>query len=65
MIDVCLKQLGETERAIKVTEGIKDATGKEKSVWLPKSQIEIENNSDGTITVTMPDWLYEKSEFMA
>lgn len=31
--------------------------GKEIWVWLPKSQIEVEENKDGTCTVTMPEWL--------
>ena len=32
--------------------------GKEIWIWLPKSQIEVEKDSDGkTCTVTMPEWL--------
>ena len=44
----------ETEKAWGVSTGDKDKeTGKDKIVWLPKSQCE--NNNDGTFT--MHEWL--------
>lgn len=31
-------------------------TGDEE-IWLPKSQVEIERQGDGLVTVTLPEWL--------
>lgn len=31
--------------------------GEQDSVWLPKSQCEVEEESDGSVTVTLPEWL--------
>lgn len=64
LIDIALIKVGETDRAIKVTDGIKDALGERKEVWLPKSQIEIEKQHDGTIIVTMPEWLAKDKELV-
>ncbi len=61
-MEVNLNFHGETDKAIKVSEGVKDSEGKLKFIWLPKSQIEYEERKDGTVDVTLPDWLYEKSE---
>lgn len=42
----------ETERAILVTDGdLSDA------VWLPKSQVEVEEARDGLVDITLPEWL--------
>lgn len=57
LVDICLKLVGETDKAIKVTEDIKNDFGERKEYWLPKSQVEVENNKDGTVIVTMPVWL--------
>lgn len=40
-------------------EFIEDRDGNdcEKLIWLPLSQIEVEENRDGTCTVQMPEWL--------
>lgn len=50
LIDIEVSMKAETEKAIAVTED------GESVVWLPKSQIEIEEHAD-TITVTLPEWL--------
>ncbi len=31
--------------------------GLDDPVWVPKSQVELEEEGDGTVTVTMPEWL--------
>lgn len=54
VVDVALRKLGETDRALKVTEG--EAAD---AVWLPKSQVE--ENDDGTFT--MPAWLASEKGF--
>ena len=41
----------ETEEAWLIDFGENDPT------WLPKSQCEIEEENDGTVTVTLPEWL--------
>jgi hypothetical protein len=41
----------ETDKAICVSE---DGT---KEFWLPKSQIEFEHKTDGSVDVTLPIWL--------
>lgn len=55
LIEVACKIVRRTDKAVGVTDGTidMDLDGKDKIVWLPKSQIEI--NDDGTIT--MPEWL--------
>lgn len=51
--DVELHWHFETERAIAVSEnGIADA-----KFFLPKSQIEFEQRDDGSVVVSMPEWL--------
>lgn len=50
IIDLTVVLVHETDKAVLVDHG-----GKEK-VWLPKSMIEIEKNSDGkTHTVSLPE----------
>jgi hypothetical protein len=39
-----------TDKAILVDDG-------KVSVWLPLSQVEVEEYRDGTYTVTLPEWL--------
>jgi hypothetical protein len=53
LIDLAMKQVGETEKAWRLTDGVK--TG-----WVPKSQVE--QNGDGTWT--MPEWLAQEKEFI-
>jgi len=57
LIDINCKKLAETAKAIRVDDGTKQA-------WLPLSQIEVENESNGTITVTMPLWLAKEKGFV-
>lgn len=54
LVDVAAVRMAETDSAILVSE-----TGeRENAVWLPKSQIEVENAGHANfVTVTMPDWL--------
>lgn len=55
LVDVELMLMGETAQAIRVEDA------DENTVWLPKSQIEIERRpNDRVITVTMPQWLAEE-----
>jgi hypothetical protein len=55
----------ETEKAILVSDGTRDAEGKEKRFWLPLSQIEREkNHKDGTEIITMPEWLAIEKELV-
>ena len=54
LIDVACCQHAETDRAILVSE----TADKKDARWLPKSQIEIENDGHNNfITVIMPEWL--------
>ena len=54
LVDVAVQIFVRTERAVLVS----DTGEKEDGVWLPLSQIEIEEKSDGTSSiVTMPEWL--------
>lgn len=54
LIDVAVVRHAETEKAILVSE----TAHKEDAVWLPKSQIEIENDGHKNfVTVTLPEWL--------
>lgn len=50
LIEVCGEIRAQTEKAIKLFDGTREA-------WLPISQIEVEKNADGTVTVTLPEWL--------
>jgi len=54
IIDIDVEVTARTEKAVLVHIGIK-----EKAVWLPLSQVEIEPNGafDGIETVTLPEWL--------
>lgn len=58
LFDATFILLGETEKAIKVTEdGVTDH-------WLPKSQIEWEESQPaGSVSVTMPLWLAQEKKF--
>ena len=53
VIDITVQVLHEAENAVRVTDGTPG-----KSVWLPKSQIEIEKADTGNLHVlTLPEWL--------
>ena len=54
LIDVRVFVHAETVKAVLVSED----GDHENSVWLPKSQVEIENDLHGrTATITLPEWL--------
>jgi hypothetical protein len=55
--DLIVEKRGESEKAILVSDGTREA-------WLPKSQVEIEENRDGTLTLTAPVWLLEEKELV-
>lgn len=57
IIDLALIRKAETSAAILVSDGT-------RSAWLPKSQIEIEDQPDGSIIVSMPEWLAIDKEFV-
>jgi hypothetical protein len=53
IIDIDVEVTARTEKAVLVHTGIK-----EKAVWLPLSQIEIEDSAiAGIETVSLPEWL--------
>lgn len=54
LTDITVTKRHETANAIQVHDG-------DNLVWLPKSQIEIEETGDGkTLIVTLPQWLAEE-----
>lgn len=54
LVDIACCRHVETDNAIMVS----DDNDAQKAVWLPKSQIEIENDGHANfITVTLPEWL--------
>ncbi|WP_457798125.1 hypothetical protein [Methylocystis sp. S23] len=60
IIDLDLHFHHETEKAILVSEnGIRDA-----GQWLPKSRIEFERRADGSVVVSLPEWLAEEKGLM-
>ena len=58
LVDIECYVKAEKERAIAIWDGVSmmDDGMRQKWVWLPRSQIEIEPNGK-TWTVTMPEWL--------
>lgn len=65
--EVSLIFLYETDKAVQVTDGIEDAEGRTKKVWLPKSQIEtevaiVDMEVKKAYTFTIPEWLVEEKE---
>jgi hypothetical protein len=52
LVDIAVVRHAETEKAILIS----DTGDKKDAVWVPKSQVEIEDDGQ-TITVTMPEWL--------
>lgn len=53
LIDIACVILNETEKAYRINDGA-------KIEWVPKSQVE--NNNDGSIT--MPEWLAKEKGFI-
>lgn len=63
--DVSLMFHFETEKAVSVSNGIRDDEGRYKKLWLPKSQIETEvaiadMEPNKAYTFTVPQWLLEE-----
>ena len=52
LVDIACTVRCDRGKAVAVADGTEEA-GREKWFWLPKSQVEV--NDDGT--VTMPEWL--------
>lgn len=50
LVDICVDQKYITAKAVLVSDGTTEA-------WLPLAQVEIKRNKDGTIAVTLPEWL--------
>lgn len=50
IFEITVTLMAQTDKAIQIDDGT-------NTVWLPKSQIEYEKNSDGTYCVTAPEWL--------
>lgn len=60
LIDVACKIMQERPASIAVADGTMEMhEGRErlKWFWLPRSQIEIDKQPDGSAIVTMPEWL--------
>lgn len=53
VVDIAVQIHAKTDRAILVS----DDGDKEKAVWLPLSQIEVEMKQGGTAEITLPEWL--------
>jgi hypothetical protein len=53
LIDVDVQLHHRTDKAILVS----DDGDRDNAIWLPLSQIEVEEHQSGIITVTMPEWL--------
>jgi hypothetical protein len=53
LIDLPMQLHAETPKAVLVS----DDGDKDKAIWLPLSQIEIERKRDGMVIVTLPEWL--------
>ena len=53
LIDVSMTKHAETAKAILVS----DTGDKDDAIWLPKSQIEVDDDGHGNVTVTLPEWL--------
>lgn len=56
LIDITMQLHAETAKAILVS----DDGDKDKAVWLPLSQVEIERKAKGIVVVTLPQWLAEQ-----
>lgn len=53
LVDIACEVRRETEKGLAIWDGGEEKDGREKWVWLPKANVEV--NDDGT--VTMPEWL--------
>lgn len=53
IVDLTVEMHAETDRAILVS----DDGDKNNAVWLPKSQIEIDERKGKTLEIQVPEWL--------
>lgn len=53
LVDLTMQLHAETAKAVLVS----DDGDKDKAVWLPLSQCEVERKAKGIVIVTMPEWL--------
>lgn len=53
LVDIAVQVHHRTDKAILVS----DDGDRDKAVWLPLSQIEIEERAKGIVEVTLPEWL--------
>lgn len=58
IIEVSCQKKHETDKAILVTNL------KNKDVWLPKSQIEIDSDQKGIVELQLPEWLVVEKELI-
>lgn len=53
LVDVSVVLHHETPKAVLVS----DDGNRDRGVWLPLSQVEVEHKKGGVVEVTMPEWL--------
>lgn len=58
IIEISCQKKYETEKAILVVNL------KNKDVWLPKSQIEIDSEAKGVVELQIPEWLAVEKELI-
>lgn len=61
LVEVTVLMVTETQKAVLVSD-----TGESKdAVWVPKSQIEIEETDrEGAVVITLPEWLAIEKGFV-
>lgn len=60
LAQVEVRKIRSTEKAVLITNG-----SYEDAVWLPKSQIEInESDTRGLVIITLPEWLAAEKELI-
>ena len=60
LVDLDLHLHAETDKAILVSENGDDKA----AVWLPKSQVEYEDDKRGGAQVTLPEWLAKENSLI-
>jgi hypothetical protein len=60
LVDVTMQLHHETPKAILVS----DDGDRDKAIWIPLSQCEIEHKPKGIVIVTMPEWLALEKELI-
>lgn len=56
--------LRETDAAILFSDVDDPSDKRARKAWLPKSQIEIDKQRDGSVVVTLPEWLAVEKELL-